>query len=324
VTGGAGIIIGSGSNAGSADGGAVLLNFISAGQQGQVKLYCEAVISNCCFVRNVARGGLQGPAVGSAGIARGGAVESSTTLRMFNCTLAANLAIGGDITYPSYPVSSAYGGALFLSGTSTLTHVTIAANTVSKGAGAGTSSVAQGGGLYLSSARTYVRNSLFSTNVPANCAGTLQDDGNSISSDASCAFSAPGSLNSTDPQLAALGMYGGPTLVMALRSGSPAVHAGNPAFCLVTDQRGVPRPQGPNCDMGAFEGAVLLIGRDAGGNWHFNQGAVPGSMCALQSSTDLANWSDVQTTVADQNGQAAFVMPDTGAGAGFFRGFTVP
>lgn len=324
VTGGDGIIIGSGSNAGSADGGAALLTFISAGQQGQVKLYCDAVISNSCFIRNIARGGLQGPAVGAAGTAAGGGLESSTTLRMFNCTLAANLAIGGDITYPSYPVSSAYGGALNLSGTSTLTHVTIAANTVSKGAGAGGSSVAQGGGIYLSSGKVYVRNSLFSTNAPGNSTGTLQDDGNSLSSDGTCAFSAPGSLNSTDPMLAPLGMYGGPTFTMALRPGSPAVDAGNPAFCLASDQRGVPRPQGANCDIGAFEGAVLSIGRDAAGNWLFNQGAVPGETCSLQTSTDLTNWSDVQTTIADENGQAGFVLPDTGPAAVYFRSFSTP
>lgn len=324
VTGGDGIVIGSGSNAGSADGGAVLLSFISAGQQGQVKLYCDAVLSNCCFIRNIARGGLQGPAIGSAGTARGGALESSTTLRMFNCTLAANLAVGGDITEPSYPISSAYGGALWLSGTSTLTHVTVAANTVAKGWGASGSSVALGGGLYLSSGKVYVRNSLFSTNAPANCAGTLQDDGNSISSDGSCAFSAPGSLNSVDPQLSPLGMYGGATFTMALQPGSPAVDAGNPAFCLSTDQRGVPRPQGANCDMGAFEGTVLALGRDASGNWTFNQGAIPGSSCTLQSSTDLANWSDVQTTIAEPNGQAAFLVPNNGAPAVYFRSFSVP
>jgi hypothetical protein len=324
VIGGDGIIIGSGSNAGSADGGALLLNYMSAGPQGLIHLYCDAVISNCCFIRNLAKGGLQGPAVGAAGTAYGGAIESSTTLRIFNCTLAANFAAGGDITYPSYPLSSAYGGALYLGGTSTLTHVTIAGNSVTKGAGAAGSSVALGGGVYVSGGRIYVRNSIFSTNIPANCAGALQDDGRSISSDSTCAFSAPGSLNNTDPKLAAIGAYGGLTLTMALRPGSPALDAGNVAFCLAADQRGVPRPQGAKCDMGAFEGVVLSVSRDAAGNWLLNQGAVPGATCTLQSSLDLMSWGNLQTTNADQNGQAAFLVPDSGSAAVYFRSFCVP
>jgi hypothetical protein len=39
---------------------------------------------------------------------------------------------------------------------------------------------------------------------------------------------------------------------MALRGHSPAVDAGT-RKCLGTDQRGVKRPQGPRCDIGAFE-----------------------------------------------------------------------
>jgi hypothetical protein len=47
---------------------------------------------------------------------------------------------------------------------------------------------------------------------------------------------------------------GGPTLTLALVAGSPAID-GSPAgdSCLATDQRGVTRPQGAACDIGAFE-----------------------------------------------------------------------
>jgi Ca2+-binding RTX toxin-like protein len=47
---------------------------------------------------------------------------------------------------------------------------------------------------------------------------------------------------------------GGPTLTHALVPGSPAINA-SPADgnCLPTDQRGVSRPQGAACDIGAFE-----------------------------------------------------------------------
>ena len=60
--------------------------------------------------------------------------------------------------------------------------------------------------------------------------------------------------------LGPLANNGGPTQTRALLAGSPAINAGNPAApgsgggaCLATDQRGVARPGGPRCDMGAFE-----------------------------------------------------------------------
>ena len=47
-------------------------------------------------------------------------------------------------------------------------------------------------------------------------------------------------------------------MTMALRAGSPAIDHGGTATtgCPATDQRGVPRPQGPACDIGAFEKRV--------------------------------------------------------------------
>jgi hypothetical protein len=328
VTGGDGIIIGSGSNAGSADGGALDLANLSAGQQGQTVFYCMAVISNSCFRGNAAGGGLQGPAPGAAGTGRGGAVESSANLQMLNCTLAANVAKGGDITYPGFPLSSAYGGALYLNNTTVLAHVTIAANSALKGAGAGSfgssSSVALGGGVDVSAGKVYVRNSILSSNVPGNCTGALIDNGNSISSDATCAFSAPGSRNNTDPMLTPLGAYGGPTLTMALLPGSPAIDAANPAYCPPVDQRGVPRPQGGGCDIGAVEAAHLSLQNRGDGSWSITQGAAPGFSCALQVSTNLVDWSNLQTVVGDPSGQAAFVAPDLGLGAQFFRTLGAP
>ncbi len=45
---------------------------------------------------------------------------------------------------------------------------------------------------------------------------------------------------------------GGPTLTHALPPGSPAINAGGKG-CVLTDQRGVLRPYGGRCDLGAFE-----------------------------------------------------------------------
>jgi hypothetical protein len=326
VTGGDGIIIGSGSDAGSADGGALVLNSLATGQQGQSRLYCNAGVSNSCFVANVAKGGLQGPAVGDAGPAYGGAVENFATLNMLNCTLAANTASGGDITYPSYPVSFAYGGGLYnSSGTSILTHVTIALTGATPGAGAGSSYPALGGGIYVSSGKVYVRNSIISSNTAGlNCYGTLMDDGGNLSSDSSCGFSAPGSLNSTDPRLRPLGDYGGPTLTLALGPGSPGRDAANPAFCLPTDQRGVPRPQGAGCDMGAVEAAVLSVQKLTNGSWRLYQATLPSAACTLQGATNLTDWSQLQTTNGDALGHVEFIVPGEGLPALYFRTFGLP
>jgi len=81
------------------------------------------------------------------------------------------------------------------------------------------------------------------------------DEGHNLSSDASCSFTAPGSLNNTDPVLGPLADYGGPTSAMALLAGSPALDTADAAFCPAADQRGTARPFGAGCDIGAFESA---------------------------------------------------------------------
>ena len=56
-----------------------------------------------------------------------------------------------------------------------------------------------------------------------------------------------------DPRLEPLRDNGGLTMTHALAPGSPALNAAGTQNCPDTDQRGVRRPQGPACDMGAFE-----------------------------------------------------------------------
>ena len=56
-----------------------------------------------------------------------------------------------------------------------------------------------------------------------------------------------------DYGLTALAGYGGPTQTMALLPDSPLIDAGNNVSCTATDQRGVTRPKGSYCDIGAYE-----------------------------------------------------------------------
>jgi LPXTG-site transpeptidase (sortase) family protein len=62
---------------------------------------------------------------------------------------------------------------------------------------------------------------------------------------------ANGNITGQDPNLGPLADNGGATRTHALVSPSPAVDAG--AGCPATDQRGIPRPQGAACDIGAYE-----------------------------------------------------------------------
>ncbi len=84
---------------------------------------------------------------------------------------------------------------------------------------------------------------------------TLTSGGNNVLSDGTCAPVASDQVVA-DAGLAALAANGGPTLTHALNADSPAVDTANAADCPARDQRGVTRPQGPACDVGAVERQV--------------------------------------------------------------------
>jgi hypothetical protein len=87
-----------------------------------------------------------------------------------------------------------------------------------------------------------------------NCDGAIIDAGYNIEDADTCSLvPANGSLTNTDPLLGPLQDNGGPTQTLALLPGSPAIDADPLANCPATDQRGVSRPQGASCDIGAFE-----------------------------------------------------------------------
>jgi CSLREA domain-containing protein len=106
-----------------------------------------------------------------------------------------------------------------------------------------------------------VRNTIVAGNTgpagPSDCGSvTVVTSTNNLSSDASCLFLDPGSKQNTPAQLGPLADNGGQTDTMALLEGSPAIDAGTNEGCPPADQRGVARPQGPACDIGAFEREV--------------------------------------------------------------------
>jgi hypothetical protein len=75
-----------------------------------------------------------------------------------------------------------------------------------------------------------------------------------------CKFTGPTDHPGTDPKLGPLQDNGGPTDTQLPAVTSPAIEAGVDAACPATDQRGVPRPQGPHCDSGAVERTKPTVG----------------------------------------------------------------
>ncbi len=267
----------------------------------------QLLVSGCTFATNSTLGGVGASAFPDAGgtglpglsggASLGGAIYSSGTNALVNCTFFANSVQGGagGNGAAGNPYAggdggaggAAFGGALEVAGGRTgATNCTFANGSTVGGVGGlggasgtgvlypapgdpGTMS-AGGGNLAAAPGGTLTLENCIVANSPSggNAFGSLVDAGHNLSSDATCHFTASGSMNNTDPLLGPLGDYGGPTqtiplLVTTDSQGcqgcngllvqSPAIDAGVAILGLATDQRGVPRPQGMAVDMGAFE-----------------------------------------------------------------------
>ncbi len=140
-------------------------------------------------------------------------------------------------------------------GTLTLNNSTVTGNSASVLAG----------GIFNNSGTATLKNMIVANQTAGgDCDGTITSAGYNLSSDSTCGFTATGDQQDTNPLLGALANNGGPTRTHALGAGSPAIDTGNPATpgsggnaCEATDQRGVARPQGTFCDIGAFEVAAV-------------------------------------------------------------------
>ena len=162
----------------------------------------------------------------------------------------------------SFNTSSDNGGGIYNTGNST---VTLNNSTIGKH----NSASGSGGGIWNDTNGTVnFKNSIIARNR-ANSAGPdcynsatlISLDYNLVGDDSGCFFTPQTNDQvNVDPLLGELQDNGGPTETRALRLGSPAFdaiptgnctdHLGTP---IPTDQRGVPRPQGSVCDIGAYE-----------------------------------------------------------------------
>ncbi len=89
--------------------------------------------------------------------------------------------------------------------------------------------------------------------------GDIASFGSNLAADASCnLLRGSDQVSVADIGLAPLADNGGGTRTHALLPGSPAIDAVASDNCPATDQRGVSRPQGEACDVGAFEADAAL------------------------------------------------------------------
>ncbi len=181
--------------------------------------------------------------------------------------------------------------------------------------------IGEGGGLYRSGGLAFLQNTLVAGNLDnspgtqhPDCSGNLISQGyNLVGNNTGCALSPSagdqiGSQNNPiEPLLGALQNSGGPTSTHALLPGSPAIDSGNPATpgiggntCEATDQRGLTRPVGPLCDIGAYE-APLPIVRFSASNFTINEDPGAATITALLNAA--SKWT-ITVKYATSNGTA--------------------
>jgi hypothetical protein len=180
----------------------------------------------------------------------GGAILNDGTLTVINSTFSGNSA-----------VSAGAGGAIYNTGSATVSFSTFSGNSGS-----------YGGGILNAAGTLTLKSTLLAGQTSGvNCdlaGGTATSDGYNLSDDSSCTFlTATGDQNDVTKAATYLGPLANngssTTQTIALLTGSTAINAipvtpvnectdafGNP---VTTDQRGVLRPQGTGCDIGAYE-----------------------------------------------------------------------
>ncbi len=239
-------------------------------------------VTDSTFSGNNAVSQVLGPSIVGDG---GGGIYNNGTLTVTNSTFSSNYVTGFAILYCCPEPFFVYGGGISNQGILTITNSTFAGNSatmlcsgptghteaLNSLPGISVNSIpassdclfdGYGGGIYNAGTVTLRNTIVANSPVGDNCYGGVTNGGNNLDSGTSCGWGTDnGSLSKVDPLLFGLADNGGSTLTMRLWPGSPAtdgVTFSAPNDCPATDQRGVPRPTGPRCDIGAYEADVPL------------------------------------------------------------------
>lgn len=183
-----------------------------------------------------------------------GGIWNQGTLRIFASTISGNsgsfgtgLLTHGPATLANVTLSGNVGGwGIVNGGALTLVNSTVVGNAGGPGE--------EGGGISnQGSGNVALRATIIAGNADADCNGTVVSLGHNLDGDGSCQLDGKGDLTA-DPLLGPLQDNGGPTATHAPQPDSPAVDHIPSDLCAVNvDQRGVARPQGTACDVGAVE-----------------------------------------------------------------------
>jgi hypothetical protein len=212
------------------------VNSLTTGNGGAI--YSQAIlnVTNSTFLNNSAY-------VGGAVYVNGGIfVNPDISQSIVNSTFVSNQA----------DAANGAGGGIYINGSGHNfpgENIPILANNTFSGNGA-----YSGGALYSFGSLSFVNNILANSTSGGDCVtlslGGMVSGSHNLIEDGSPCSSDP--FVRGDPMLGPLSDNGGPTQTMALLPGSPAIDAGTSA-CVITDQRGAPRPQGAACEIGAYE-----------------------------------------------------------------------
>jgi CSLREA domain-containing protein len=219
---------------------------VTSNEGGGIFIQEHASLRNVTISGNVAARGTSN----TFGPQGGGVFDNgSPTSSFVNVTISGNLATG----------AGAQGGGVFYNAnanSATYTNVSLVGNSAS---GSGS----EGGGIFVNDVLT-LKNTIVALNRVGGSIGncelndTLHSAGHNLEEGTDCALVGPGDLRNTNPLLGALADNGGSVNTRALLAGSPAIDAGDPVGCPTTDARGVARPQGASCDIGAFEAEAVV------------------------------------------------------------------
>ena len=187
----------------------------SGGTGGAIHNESSTIIKSSTFYEN------------SAGFGGGAISNDDGDLTIINSTISSNSA-------------DTNGGGIYNRSALLLINCTLNNNTVG----------ANGTGLYNQGSFDIINTIIASSITKSDCydIGTINTNKNNLIEDGTCDPDYSG-----DPLLVTLADNGGETKTHALGSESTAIDNGEEFYCPEFDQRGVGRPQGERCDIGAFE-----------------------------------------------------------------------